>query len=400
LAAADFGLRLDAVLPTKQVVVSPVFQARLAQAMGVTRVARITGLDRTGVEVACAVRPGGHVLQVCNGKGLSAEEASLGALFETAELWAAENVSPGRLVWGSRNELDGRLGAFWSATALGSAGTLVVPRLWSDAVRCAWRQAQELHSGRTVWVPAQGVYCPPSGSAQLGPVSVTWTSNGSGAHPEVRKAQLHALLEATERDQLARALPGGWTEEGVRRRMLRTPGLQQKAPLAAALAQALRERGFGVYLFDATPHARTPGAVGLPVAAAVLVDLEEGPVPLTAGYACALGRDTALLRALLEAAQSRLTDIHGAREDVAATDRSAARDFADACASVRPKRQASDMPDFSRDAGSPARGLRRVLEHLRRAGFTQVAAVPLDAPVPGLHVQRVVVPGMRISELL
>jgi ribosomal protein S12 methylthiotransferase accessory factor len=46
------------------------------------------------------------------------------------------------------------------------------------------------------------------------------------------------------------------------------------------------------------------------------------------------------------------------------------------------------------------RALRRVLNQLQRAGFTQVAAVALDAPVPGLHVQRVVVPGMRISELL
>jgi len=78
--------------------------------MGVTRVARVTGLDRTGVEVACAVRPGGHVLQVCNGKGLTYSEALWGALLETAELWAAETVVPGRLVWGSRAELDGRPG--------------------------------------------------------------------------------------------------------------------------------------------------------------------------------------------------------------------------------------------------------------------------------------------------
>jgi ribosomal protein S12 methylthiotransferase accessory factor len=44
--------------------------------------------------------------------------------------------------------------------------------------------------------------------------------------------------------------------------------------------------------------------------------------------------------------------------------------------------------------------VRRVLKQMGAAGFTQVAAVSLDAPVPGLHVKRVVVPGMRISELL
>ncbi len=386
--------------PTYQVVSSQGFDARLARALGVTRVARVTGLDRTGVEVACAVRPGGHVLQVCNGKGRTFEEAALGALFETAELWAAENVLPGRLVWATRGELEGRAAGAWSAEALGSAGRMVDTRLWGDGVRCAWRQATELFSKRPVWVPAQGLHCLPVGAVALGPVSVAWTSNGSGAHPDARRALLHALLEATERDQLARELPGGWTEEAVRRRMLGPVVLGRGAPRAAALARGLRERGFDVYLFDATPTSRTPGAVGLPVGAAVLVDAEQGPVPLTAGYACALGRDEALLRALLEAAQSRLTDIHGAREDVSSADRAAARAFADACASTRPKRQVEAMPDFSAEARSPVRGLRRVLEQLRRAGFTQVAAVTLDAPLSGLHVRRVVVPGMRISELL
>jgi ribosomal protein S12 methylthiotransferase accessory factor len=369
--------------------------------MGVTRVARVTGLDRTGVEVACAVRPGGHVLQVCNGKGLTYPDALWGALLETAELWAAETVPPGRLVWGSRAELEGRLGACWGAESLGSAGALVEPRLWGDGVRCAWREATELHSGRPVWVPAQGLHVPPPGGPSLGPVAAAWTSNGSGAHPDASQALLHALLEATERDQLARVLPEGWTEEAVRRRLLRAAELAHEAPRAAELAGRLRERGFGVYLFDATPSPRAPGAVGLPVGAAVLVDLEEGPVPLTAGYACALGRDEALLKALLEAAQSRLTDIHGAREDVAAADREAARGFAEACAHVRPRRRAGDMPDLGDRARGPAgRRVRQVLDLLKRAGFARVAAVALDSPVEGVHVRRVVVPGMRVSELL
>jgi ribosomal protein S12 methylthiotransferase accessory factor len=106
------------------------------------------------------------------------------------------------------------------------------------------------------------------------------------------------------------------------------------------------------------------------------------------------------VRALLEAAQSRLTDIHGAREDVAPADREMALGFAAVCAETRPRRLASDMPDYAADAASPERGVRRVLKQMRGAGFTQVAAVSLDAPVPGLHVKRVVVPGMRISELL
>ncbi|AFE06512.1 YcaO-like fatty acid binding domain-containing protein [Corallococcus coralloides DSM 2259] len=381
--------------------ISPAFLDALARGLGVTRVARVTGLDRTGVEVACAVRPGGHVLQVCNGKGLTFEAAARGALFETAELWAAETVRPERLRWGSRTELERTGDTVWGVESLGSAGAVVAPRLAGPAVRLSWCEARTLAGGGRVWVPAQGVYCPPAGTVELGPVSVAWTTNGSGAHPESDAALLHALLEATERDQLSRALPEGWSEEGVVGRMLRPETLEDGAPRTAALRDALKAQGFQAYLFDVTPAPRTRGRVGLPVAAAVLVDADEGPVPLTAGYACAMDRDEALLKALLEAAQSRLTDIHGAREDVAAADREAALGFAQALSEVRPRREVDAMPDaMDRRAKTAAAKVRTVLSLLDGAGFKQVAGVALDAPVPGLHVWKVVVPGMRVSELL
>ena len=41
-----------------------------------------------------------------------------------------------------------------------------------------------------------------------------------------------------------------------------------------------------------------------------------------------------------------------------------------------------------------------VLARLRRAGFTDVAALSLEAPLEALSVVRVVVPQMHVSELL
>ncbi|HET9450644.1 MAG TPA: YcaO-like family protein, partial [Aggregicoccus sp.] len=348
----------------------PRLHASLAAALGVSRVARITGLDRTGVEVACAVRPGGHVLQVCNGKGRSWAEAAAGALLETAELWAAETVPAERLVWGSEQELEAAGLEPWPAHALGSAGGAAVARLAVEGVRCAWREASELHTGRAVLLPAQAVHCPPSGTPPLGPLSMAWTSNGSGAHPERSRALLHALLEATERDQLARTLPEGWTQEALEARLLRPRSLQRAAPEVAALVAQLAAAGFGAYLFDLSPPAREPFAVRLPVAGALLVDLEEGPVPLTAGYACGLSRESALLRALLEAAQSRLTDIHGAREDIAAADREAARTLAEACAGAAAERELRQLPELK--AKSPEAAVQGVLARLRAGGFEDV----------------------------
>src|SRR3990172_7001998 len=272
---------------------------RLGRALGVTRIARVTDLDRTGVEVACAVRPGGHVLQVTQGKGLVFREAAAGALLEAAELACAERVDTAELAWASERELRARRVPHLAPADLGGEAT--------GEARLAGRGARGLLSagaGRAEGGPA------------LGLAGTRWTSNGMGAHPSWASALLHALLEAVERDQLARALPVGWTEGEIAARMLSAAAVRGAAPRVASLAERVERRGFDVHLFDLAPE----DDMGLPVAGALLFDRQRGPVPLTAGYACRLGRASALEAALLEAAQSRLTDIHGAREDVASGD--------------------------------------------------------------------------------
>src|SRR5258705_9862182 len=144
--------------PWRTCYVAPPVNA-LQRAIGVTRVARVTGLDRSGIEVACAVRPLGYVLQVANGKGESWEEARASALSEAAELWAAEH--PRELIYGAARDFSNA----WEPR------DLVAPRLWSRETRVAWRRARELFSGREVLVPAQAVHCPPRGGPPLGPAA-------------------------------------------------------------------------------------------------------------------------------------------------------------------------------------------------------------------------------------
>ncbi len=359
--------------------------SKISRVVGVTRIARVTGLDRCGVEVACAVRPSAHVLQVSNGKGETFAQAALGALCEAAELWAAERVDASALRFGSGRQMRA-LGPVVAPREL----PLAAPWLAGDEVRIAWRTAADLHGGPFLLVPAQAVHCPPRGAPSLGPAGVRWSSNGSGAGRDPEAALLHALLEAVERDQLARALPRGFTRAAIARRLLRPESLRA-APRTAARARSLMEAGFGVHLFDLAPGGQRD--LCLPVAGCVLVDLEGGPVPLTAGYACRLGRDDALLAALLEAAQSRLTDVHGAREDVAAPDPEAAAGLRAACEECKPTRDASELPDLS--GGVPL-----VLQRLRRAGHARAAAVDLAEASLGLRVVKVLVPGLLVSELL
>jgi len=327
------------------------------RALGVTRIARVTGLDRAGIEVACAVRPGGHVLQISNGKGESWKEARATALSEAAELWAAERVPLHELVIGAQRD-------FTNAWAV---APLAAPRLWSLTTRIAWRRARELGSGKEVLVPAQAVHCPPQGSAPLGPAAFRWSTNGMGAHPERARAVRHALLEALERDGLARVLPQGWTRRAIAARKLDAS--------RSVVWQQLRDARLEAHVFDLSSGRA-------PIAGAILVDLDEGPVAVTAGYACALTPERAVRGALLEAAQSRLTEVHGVREDVEQA--AAPPGLREACERARPSRTLRDMPVVR---------VVQLVQLVPRAAVVDLATTPL-------HVVKIVAPGLRVSELL
>src|SRR5579871_4880056 len=129
LQAADRGGARGSTTSRARVREHRLLVTPLEKQLGITRVARVTGLDRTGVEVACAVRPLGHVLQVTQGKGHTFAQARASAVGEAAELWAAERVDPLCLLYASREELVARhgKGAVLDARALGSAGLLCAP---------------------------------------------------------------------------------------------------------------------------------------------------------------------------------------------------------------------------------------------------------------------------------
>ncbi len=66
-----------------------------ADALGVTRLADITGLDRVGIPVYSSVVPKSRdTLSVYNGKGLRPIDAQAGALMEAIERQTALNARP------------------------------------------------------------------------------------------------------------------------------------------------------------------------------------------------------------------------------------------------------------------------------------------------------------------
>jgi YcaO-like protein with predicted kinase domain len=335
-----------------------------ARAIGVTRVARVTGLDRCGVEVACAIRPAGDILQVSNGKGATFEQAKVSALSEALELWACENVDAQRLHW-HREEPSA---AFWPSEFIAAAPGLHRNR----AVVQPWAEAERLDEKGSVFVPASHVWCPPAGGVSVGLRATAWTANGIGAHRDAARARWHGLLELLEREALCRVFPNGWLPEHLATRALRF-----EHPLLAAL----ESQGMRIHCLDATPS-RWP----IPVVAVLIADRDTRAPPLAAGYACRRTGEEAAEAAFFEACQSRLTEIHGAREDVLQASVEVPPWL---LAPSKPRRTVAKLPSWS-----------GTMPGILKALGVAAAAVDIAPAHAPLAVERVFIPGFRISDLL
>src|ERR1700722_6274567 len=74
---------LDRIIPASETLLNV---AGVAESLGVTRLADITGLDRVGIPVYAAVVPkSDDILSVYNGKGRRLIDAKVGALMEAIE---------------------------------------------------------------------------------------------------------------------------------------------------------------------------------------------------------------------------------------------------------------------------------------------------------------------------
>lgn len=270
----------------------------LRDALGVTRCAPVTGLDRIGIPVFAAARPLGTTLTVSAGKGVTPAHAEVSALMEAAELHHAEKAAP--LHHRARD----------SARSLGAEAVEVTrlqgyrhDRHWSEALELEWCPARELYGGRLVWVPTCSVYvC----RRRL----VDWTTNGLASGNDHVEATLHALYEVIERDAVARLADGGKLRIRERCRGIDLDSIEDET--VRSLCESIVSAGLTLRLLS-VPH-----ATGVPTLWAVLLDdaAPRGPTRVNMGFGSHLSPVVAACRAITEAAQTRLTFIHGARNDL------------------------------------------------------------------------------------
>lgn len=348
---------------------------------GMTRLADISGLDRIGVPVMMVSRPNAQSVSVSQGKGLTPAAAAASALVEAAELYHAEQaLCPGLYASAQRMEE--------------SRHVIVLEGLWREARASidpnssfAWTAAQNLRTGQAAWLPHDLVHADLTGSQPAGGGFVV-SSNGLAGGNSLTEAVIHSLCEVIERDSTAR-----WQKLG---RSLREPSRIDLVSIADADCAMLLDRlecaDFDVGIWNTT------GDTEIPSFHAAILDRRNREGHPGAGDGCHLSPSIAILRALTEAIQTRLTYIVGTRDDIdpEAYRPAQRRDRRNRHEMLMADQGRLDFRAFSDLSGSTLAGdLALILDRLSRTGRAAYA-VDLSQPEIGLPVVRCIVPGMRL----
>jgi ribosomal protein S12 methylthiotransferase accessory factor len=325
---------------------------------------------------------------VAQGKGLDAAAARTSAFMEAAELDHAERIA--------------RQPVVASFAALSKRARVVdphsLPRLRGrrfDATRkIAWLDGIDLGRNAPTFVPLELVDADFTVGRKNLSDAFLRSTNGLASGNHFLEAVCAGLCETIERD--ATFLWSLRSEDEQAQRRLDLKGIDD--PDCRALIATLVGHGMTIALWDMTE-------IGV---ASFMCRLSEAPENGRSrfgaffGYGCHLSRGIALLRAITEAVQSRLTAIAGARDDLELDDYRVpdtedllialvldAREKRAAC------RRLSDAPhranrDFESD-------LSDLLSRLLAAGLEQVIVFDLTRPRLGIPVVRVIVPGLEVA---
>jgi YcaO-like protein with predicted kinase domain len=348
---------------------------------GITRVANVTGLDRIGIPVVMVCRPNSRSLATSQGKGLTLAAAKVSGIMESIELHHAEQV-----------ELPLLLGSY---TELASARCLVEPRTlpavpntrYNDALQILWVEGYDLIQDRPTWLPFEVVHAsakvpPPPGSGCF-----SATSNGLASGNTLIEGLLHALFEAIERDATTlweRRSPQAKADSELDLSSVDDPGCGQ-------VIDACRAAGVEVSVWETTSDVGVPSFLCEIADANPSGDAESAPF---VGMGTHASPRIALLRALTEAVQCRVTLISGSRDDLFRREYSNQRRSERVPAAREGiKRRFDRVEDLSRDTFEAE--LRTTLDRLVAVGLTSVIAVDLTKPEFQIPVVRVVVPGLE-----
>jgi ribosomal protein S12 methylthiotransferase accessory factor len=263
--------------------------------------------------------------------------------------------------------------------------SLLLPQPYDPQLLLEWVGAYDLLNGEEIFVSANAVYHPYDAPGRCQKLFLSNT-NGLASGNVIEEAILHGLLEVIERDAISTAQ----FTRNLGKEIVLTEADGYLYELAGKFKDA--EIELKVWL--------VPSDTGIPTVIAVTDDVKlKDPALLVMGAGSHLKPEIAVARAITEAAQSRVVQIQGARED---TDREG---FIRSVGYDRLKRlngfwfeegekiSISEVQDMS--GKSPAENIALILEKLRRFA-ERVLVVDLSREEVAVPVVRVIIPGFEL----
>jgi YcaO-like protein with predicted kinase domain len=350
---------------------------------GITRLARLTTLDKLGIPVWNAVAPNAKSIVINQGKGITDLDAKVSAAMEALERAVAgrPRVATSKASWRQLTEACSSVETLDCLVAHGQEDVDLDDQL-------DWVAGIDLLTGREAFVPSDAVIL--DGTATQ---SRFWqSSDGLASGNTIDEANLHALLERIERDAYAL-----WqvASSGDRIKCCIDP-LSLDDVVVADLARRVTAAGLVLRLFDITSDVGIPCYSALIAPANILAMKQSLYLDVTHGSGAHPNFRRAAIRAITEAAQARLTFISGARDDIHPD--TFQRPLSDETKGLLSSAPTKALPrDEPAARGAPAL-LACTLDQLRNAGITSAISVALTDETLPFAVVKMLVPQLENPE--
>ena len=357
--------------------------------IGVTRIADITNLDRLGVPIFSSIRPSAApgAISIYSGKGSTEQRARISAIMESFERCLAERPGLNANIAGDISApalVESYLNARENYVTL-DPGSLLLSQPYNPSSLLEWVGAYDLLNKEEVFVSANAVYHPYDSPGQCQKLFLSNT-NGLASGNVLEEAIFHGLLEVIERDAISTAQ--------FTRDLGKEIVLTEEDGYLYEISRKFKDSVIDLKIW------LVPTDTGIPTIIAATDDVKlKDPALLVMGAGSHLKPEIAVARAITEAAQSRVVQIQGARED---TDREG---FIRSVGYDRMKRlnwfwfeegekiSLSEVQDISKR--SPAENIDVILEKLK--GLTEkVLVVDLSREEVAVPVVRVIIPGFEL----
>lgn len=357
---------------------------------GITRIADITDLDRIGLPIYTAIRPTAEdgAVSIYGGKGISKSHAKASAMMEGFERYSAEKQDCDDTIIATIDEIS-KKGDYINPESLNLPKDFKKESL--ESLTLEWSLSHDIISDRDYYVPTNAIYHPYLHDNRLQSLFKSNT-NGLASGNILDEAILHGIFEVIERD--------AWSIFELTHKNYSQINLDSiESKIVNDAIDKFESNGIKIKLMDFTADIKVPT-----IAASADDTVTKDAGLLTLGMGTHLDPEVAILRALTEVAQSRATQINGAREDTVRAD------FAREAGYERMKRinkyyfrQEETQIDLSeienKSTNSINKDIEIVKDELMSNDISKILYTDLTRPELGIPVVRVIIPEMELFAL-